>query len=366
METILDLPLDNSSRTGFCSQVPLPLGVPVGNIWADMERSSLRVLENGVPLGPAHARHRHIVSQGGGCFSHWGCDLYFSSSDNTDPSRNGRHYQIAVQGSAWFDLSDLAWRARYEILQAERVKSLFWINDIPMTSRTVLELGPGGTLASQLLLASAGIDMVVADPYRDPWADGNVALYQRIIETGYGPDEALRRAIERRHWDGDVRVLAEPAESLSSLTDGVVDIVVSNAVLEHVADKDATARELVRVSRPGAWQFHQIDLRDHRDFSRPLEYLLLPEAEFQAQQAACQRERGCQWRWPELRQSFRAAGFETIAATITQTAAPDYLEDFLPRLRASGSAYAQWPVEDLAGLGVSMVARSFPPRKSTP
>lgn len=363
METILDLPLDTATRTGFCTLVPLPLGVPIGNIWADMERSGLRVLENGVALGPAHARHRHIVGQGGGRFSHWGCDLYFSSSDNTDPATNGRRYQIAVQGPAWFDLSDLAWRARYEILQAERVKSLFWINGIDLTESTVLELGPGGTLASQLLLASAGVDMVVADPYHAPWTDGNVALYQRIAETGYGPDGALRRAIDRRHWQGGVRVLTEPAEALMSLADGEVDVVVSNAVLEHVADKDAAARELVRVSRLGAWQFHQIDLRDHRDFSRPLEYLLLPAAEFQAQQAACQHQRGCQWRWSELRQSFRAAGFETIAATVTQTAAPDYLRDFLPRLRASGSAYAQWSADDLACLGISMVARSFPPAK---
>jgi hypothetical protein len=56
------------------------------------ERSPLRLLEDGKPLGPAHAMHRQ---DGKGRYSHWsGNALLFSTSDNSDPNRNGREYTI--------------------------------------------------------------------------------------------------------------------------------------------------------------------------------------------------------------------------------------------------------------------------------
>lgn len=59
------------------------------------ERSPLRLLEDGEPLGPAHALHRRISEDGKGCYSHWnGNVLLFSTSDNTDPNTNGRQYSV--------------------------------------------------------------------------------------------------------------------------------------------------------------------------------------------------------------------------------------------------------------------------------
>jgi len=55
-------------------------------------RSFLRLYENGQPLGPAHSYHDRIRDDGEGRYSHWGEFLYFSSSDGTDPNRNGRRY----------------------------------------------------------------------------------------------------------------------------------------------------------------------------------------------------------------------------------------------------------------------------------
>jgi 2-polyprenyl-3-methyl-5-hydroxy-6-metoxy-1,4-benzoquinol methylase len=57
-------------------------------------RSCLHVFENGVPLGPAHSDHSSIRELGGGRFSHWGEWLYFSSSENLPPNRNGRSYML--------------------------------------------------------------------------------------------------------------------------------------------------------------------------------------------------------------------------------------------------------------------------------
>jgi 16S rRNA G966 N2-methylase RsmD len=55
-------------------------------------RSRLMVYENGVMLGLAHSLHDHIARYGNGRFCHWGRNLFFSTSDGTDPNTNGRAY----------------------------------------------------------------------------------------------------------------------------------------------------------------------------------------------------------------------------------------------------------------------------------
>ena len=58
-------------------------------------KSDLVLLEDGKPLGPAHCLHRDIRELGRGRYSHWThTGLYMSSSDNTDPTVNGRKYEF--------------------------------------------------------------------------------------------------------------------------------------------------------------------------------------------------------------------------------------------------------------------------------
>ncbi len=59
--------------------------------------SSLLLLENGQPLGPAHSAHADIREKGGGRYSHWNTTIYFSASDNTDPNTNGRAYGMQAE-----------------------------------------------------------------------------------------------------------------------------------------------------------------------------------------------------------------------------------------------------------------------------
>jgi hypothetical protein len=55
-------------------------------------RSPYLLCEDSRLLGPAHSQHGDIAAKGGGRFSHTGSGFYFSSSDNSDPNGNGRHY----------------------------------------------------------------------------------------------------------------------------------------------------------------------------------------------------------------------------------------------------------------------------------
>jgi len=59
------------------------------------DRSRMELFEDGRPLGPAHSRHDDIRNLGQGRYSHWGEQLYFSSSDGQDP-RGSHHYDVKV------------------------------------------------------------------------------------------------------------------------------------------------------------------------------------------------------------------------------------------------------------------------------
>lgn len=68
---------------------------------SDMEelpsRSTLQLFEDGKALGPAHSLHDQIETVGHGMYSHWRSFLFFSASDNSDPNKNGRRYEIDVE-----------------------------------------------------------------------------------------------------------------------------------------------------------------------------------------------------------------------------------------------------------------------------
>ncbi|MGE3173355.1 MAG: glycosyltransferase [Planctomycetota bacterium] len=60
------------------------------------QRSRLLLFEDDRVLGPAHSGHAAIGAIGGGRYSHWQSELYFSTSDGSDPGGNGRTYTIAL------------------------------------------------------------------------------------------------------------------------------------------------------------------------------------------------------------------------------------------------------------------------------
>jgi 2-polyprenyl-3-methyl-5-hydroxy-6-metoxy-1,4-benzoquinol methylase len=145
------------------------------------------------------------------------------------------------------------------------------------------------------------------------------------------------------------------------LADASIDITVSCAVLEHLFDPRTAARELARVTRDGGYAIHQVDFRDHRDFTRPLEYLLLGREQFRKIFDDCNAECGNRIRPFELAAIMPEAGLviEKMEANCHST--PEYLADFLPRLRAAAdSEYREWPEQELRQLGAMVVARRTP------
>src|SRR5262249_45321577 len=81
---------------GNCWIAPLPWWQANADSSTSPYRSPLVVFEDGMALKRAHSPHDEIRALGGGRYSHWGDHVFFSTSDNTNPHRNGRVYSCAL------------------------------------------------------------------------------------------------------------------------------------------------------------------------------------------------------------------------------------------------------------------------------
>jgi SAM-dependent methyltransferase len=85
--------------TGFCWTFELPEGVAIGDDVDNPAKSDLRLWEGDRPLGSPHADHNRIRNAGGGLYSHWGRNLYFSSAVADEPSATGLIYRIKASAA---------------------------------------------------------------------------------------------------------------------------------------------------------------------------------------------------------------------------------------------------------------------------
>jgi hypothetical protein len=111
-------------------------------------------------------------------------------------------------------------------------------------------------------------------------------------------------------------------------------------------------RQLARVSKPGALGYHQVDFRDHNDFSKPLEFLLSEDQAFVREFSKRHGEQGNRFRPAEYSAFFEKTGFRVLRFLPSCNAEEAYLADFLPRLRcAAGSRYQHEQIDNLQVMG---------------
>ena len=215
---------------------------------------------------------------------------------------------------------------------------------ITLDKATILEIGPGADFAVQLVLASHGAVVTLADRFLAQWDDDfHPGFYRDFMARYDGPARAIEAALARGGYDGVLTLLPEPAEALNSIADKSIDLVLSNAVLEHVRDLDETVAELARITRPGGVQAHQVDCRYHGDFSRPLEHLTIPKQLFEARRLNNGCVDGTQLRLAEIAERF-TPHFWIDEIDPNAFAEPDYLDRIRPRLQGR---YADFPRQTL-------------------
>ncbi len=225
----------------------------------------------------------------------------------------------------------------------------------------VLELGPGQTLVTGVLLYVHGARSYEAVdlwpvPEQDP------AIYARLRAHLSSRPELLVRFDEVVRFEGpSVRIDPEKiryrhpvdAGALPS-PDASFDVVLSLAAFEHFSDPEAAIRECARVTASDGVNLHQIDLRDHRDFAKPLEFLKASEEEWQ-RLAAGKPSFTNRWRKSDFERAFAAAGFVVSPIEVNARTSVDAV------LRASFDArYRDRSTDDLEAISVFFALRRSP------
>lgn len=165
---------------------------------------------------------------------------------------------------------------------------------LPTTGATYLDIGcgsvhPYGRMFAHLMAGASRAGCLELDPIQDPGEAVRTLAHMAAAalvdpSTVFGPLPITAAAILAHIADFDLARLAKgdagglPQDRLlylqrsvdaTGLPDRCVDVVVSNSVLEHVADVDATLAELARITRPGGFAMHNIDAGDHRWYATP-------------------------------------------------------------------------------------------------
>lgn len=127
----------------------------------------------------------------------------------------------------------------------------------------LLALKPGRALE-----VGAGRD-VFFDEHIGTWCE-----YHMADQSGFYPAAAFKRAMARRKHTRHVHALL--GRSAGDLPDAYFDAVFSVSVLEHVPESDYAAmwRDIGRITKPGGWTFHSLDVAGCATARRQLPMLI--------------------------------------------------------------------------------------------
>jgi SAM-dependent methyltransferase len=270
------------------------------------------VLEDGKPLGPTNTQHELIRNYGKGLCSIWHDTVYLSASDNSDCNANGRSYTLVAVD---FARSSATYRQVIEQVAGSDADSLGVINKnsgrnnsfflnffgyfntvTAVLSRngiafpqSAFEIGSGASPYAAVRFLLEGTRRFVANDISPVGAAFDAALIQEMrpfLSTVAPPLARELDRLKRPNPDGTVSI--EGLEICAGVpfeeapVDGQFDLIFSTSVLEHVKRPREVVQRMWQLLKPGAYAWHSIDLRDHRDFSRPLGFLELSEHDYAA------------------------------------------------------------------------------------
>ncbi len=140
--------------------------------------------------------------------------------------------------------------------------------DGSLAGKTILELGPGDGVATALLAACHGARCILLDA--GTFASKDLTVYQKLANdlstAGFSPpDLSCAATLQDVLAACGAVYLTEGLTSFSHIETGSVDLIFSQAVLEHVRKHEfaETMRECRRVLSPNGVASHQVDLKDH-------------------------------------------------------------------------------------------------------
>jgi len=355
VEYELPRPFKSFDKHGLAIGLP---NLPTGDITGNPVRSRLYVYEDGKQIGESHNGISAVGAHGRGRFVHWDKTLYFSTPDDSNANDNGRRYSVVWSDELFFkERGNYFYNVLKNILEPAETKPQ------DLRGKTVLEIGCGRQHGMSLIMAGFGANVVAVDRYAPTWDDEFHAGFMNYL-INQPPNSwqgfeggRLKTLLQQRSFARDpFTFYSVDAETLHNHIQEKFDLQVSVAALEHFYDMDQVTSMLSQMAKLNCIGSHCIDLRDHRDFGRPLEFLLLSDSEYDELSGDEKYVHGNRWRPKELEQLWLKHGFHDVRIHVSDLA-DDYLLDFVPRLRASGTRFADESEDTLRQLSITYTMR---------
>lgn len=263
------------------------------------------------------------------------------------------------------DSENIQHDAKYAFDIAQNYISYMHEQKIDLRNKNILEIGPGTHFGTIFLLKCMGaahiavVDRFLVNYNPSYHSDIYKNLAFQIAEKVSCVDTSIFNECikQEEHIGSGFSQYHCGLENMHEIHDNNFDIVLSNAVLEHLEDPMKAFNELYRVTAPGGVGFHQVDFRCHKDFSRPLDFLLMDDAERKQFIENAQFSCGNGWRLSEYKKMLVDCGFKIISATPNMLAEDIYFDEFIKKLNAGTSRYRNFSQEDLRALGVLIVTQ---------
>lgn len=195
-----------------------------------------------------------------------------------------------------------------------------------LDGKTVLEIGPGDSLASAVAARAHGAaETLLVDA--GAYASRDVDLYRAVAAalTGRGqtpPDLSGATTLEDVLARCSARYLTTGVDAFAGLPDASVDLIWSHSVLEHIPLKQLPRlmAEMRRVLKPEGRMSHNIDFQDH--LSHGLNSLRFSEAAWESPAMANAGFYTNRVRAGAMHAMVRQAGFEIVQEDFGRWPAP--------------------------------------------
>jgi SAM-dependent methyltransferase len=201
----------------------------------------------------------------------------------------------------------------------------------------VLEIGPGFSMGVAFLVGISGAEVVCAvDAYPHPKESDNdfiLSMYNALLNNRSSLETVVRNTSDEDFTNQFSTCISKDEqgqlmyrrEKLSffypyyveklPFRDSSFDCVYSSATFEHFKLPQQAVQELFRVTKAGGVHCHIIDLRDHRDFNNPMEFLTLDDSQWLAHYASIRStsySHTNRLRSSQIVHCFEQAGFTTL------------------------------------------------------
>ena len=159
--------------------------------------------------------------------------------------------------------------ADYALMQLKNIAS-----HISITGKSILEIGPGGNyyLACLLLKNGAKKVFVIDNENHSFFSNQEIAIYKKLYPESISDDRTINQ--------DKIVVINYGRHETIPLSHKSIDVIYSNAVLEHVYAPKRLLKECQRVLNVGGEMMHQIDYRDHIFSQKSLFFLEIPDLFF--------------------------------------------------------------------------------------